>query len=223
MVLFRHGDDGLFQWDKCCLVSKWILYNHVSSPVKGILGLFKASLADTGKFSIILLPPPPSWRDTNLTAIGHMFRFSFKCYELNQIKLSKCGASSVFKGTFLQLIHIFICFACQWMSQVFSIFKRGHTAQKHENHIQTYITATVCPQKATFNIWEFPQQLPQFQAKFHSDMPFFQVWNFLGMPQLQMELVHIKTLLNTHMCYSCIPCRHWPSRLLSTSTSINSC
>ena len=92
------------------------------------------------------------------------------------------------------------------MSQLFCIFKRGHTAQKHENHIQTYIIPAVCPQKATFNIWEFPQHLPQFQAKFHSDMLFFQDCKFLGMPQLQMELVHNKTLLSTHVCYSCIPC-----------------
>jgi len=42
------------------------------------------------------------------------------------------------------------------------------------------------------------------------------------MPQLQMELVHNKTILITHMCYSCIPCRQWPSRL-STSSSTDSC
>jgi len=114
------------------------------------------------------------------------------------------------------------------MSQVLSIFKRGHTAQKHENHIQTYIIPIVCPQKATCNVWEFPQHLPPFQAKFHSDTPFFQVFNFFGVPQLQMEPVRNKTLLSTHMCYSCIPCRQWHSRLYSTlhpaaQIHVNSC
>lgn len=66
--------------------------------------------------------------------------------------------SSVFSEKFPHLIHIFICFACQWASRAFGILKSDHTASDINIHVYIMgyqseshvLPITYCP-KATFN------------------------------------------------------------------------
>ena len=74
-----------------------------------------------------------SW-GTNLVAIWCIFRLSFKIFlnwpiwNSQHIRNFADKVYSVFKDTFLHMIHAFICCACWWMSLASDIFNRCHSA-----------------------------------------------------------------------------------------------
>jgi hypothetical protein len=58
----------------------------------------------------------------------------------------------LFLKEFLKSVHIFICLACQWTSQAFTIFNRGHTALNLENHLKSCVLPIFRSLKRTFNV-----------------------------------------------------------------------
>lgn len=137
---------------------------------------------------------------------------------------------------FLHVIFVFVCFACQWMSQVSSIFHRVYTAFKRENPLKSCTLCIVCFLKAILNLliafffWHFSPVESKLcedaleKTTFMNDFPlsfingvFFQVCHFLGRIKYQIEqqhtLVFRKTLQKAHKFCSLIPRRKWLTRL----------
>jgi len=117
--------------------------------------------------------------------------------------------SSVLKDKFH---HIFMCFACWWTYQAFSIFNRGYTVLK----LGKLLNTCVLPIIYWFHHFRsFHSIFPTVRAKFVVSMLFFQVCHFLDIPELQMEqhtLVLQKTLVK-NAYYDLIPRMKWLIRV----------
>jgi hypothetical protein len=78
-----------------------------------------------------------SRRSTNLSAMWCVMRMSFKILWTDPNEIPKCYSQHVknltHRNSFVaedkvpHMIHILFCSTCQWTSQTFNIFNRGHT------------------------------------------------------------------------------------------------
>jgi len=71
---------------------------------------------------------------------------------------------------FLHVVYVFICFACQWMSQLSSIFDRDYTAFKVETPLESCVLCIICFLKAILNFLVlFFLHFSPFESKLYKD------------------------------------------------------
>lgn len=130
----------------------------------------------------------PSRQGTSLVAITYIFILSFKKLWMVPNKIPNAFWTSqteillFFEDKFPHSVHIFICSAHQWISQMFSIFYTASELQKPLKNL--------CSFNSTF-FKNYLQHFESFRTIFTSLSQILMQTCFLGTPKLQM---------GQHMC-----------------------
>ena len=117
-----------------------------------------------------------SRRSTNLSAMWCVMQMSFKILWTDPNEIPKCYSQHVknltHSNSFVaedKVPHILFCSTCQWTSQTFSIFNRGHTISELGKPLQNLRHFHFLLPKCYFHHFESSCTfLPQFKVEMHS-------------------------------------------------------